>query len=622
MKINVKSILLGKALANDQLGEEKLSRLWGLPIMASDAVSSVAYAVEEILMALIPAIGLLAVNYVGMVSIPIILLLLMLVFSYSQIINHYPNGGGSYIVSKENFGNTPSLLAAACLIIDYIMTVAVSISSSTAAIIAAFPMLDNYNVIISIISIALITIVNLRGVTESSKIFGIPTYAFIFSMIILIVTGFVKIMTGSMTPISYTSSQLTNIIPSDVLQGITLMLFLRAFSSGCSALTGVEAVSNAIPNFKEPSQKTAKHVLFMLGGIIVFIFGGTSFLASTLKVISIPNVTVMSQMANAVFGHGIMFYLIQFTTSLILLLAANTAYNGLPILLSILAHDRYMPHQFSQRGTKLSFSNGILFILIVASALLIVFKADTHRLIPFYSVGVFVSFTISQAGMFVKWLKIKEKGWQYKSLINGFGALVTLVGTVVVFITKFSHGAWMLVIAIPLIMFFMASTYRHYNKFAKEITSENYDYKYTKSTSQNNMPCIVLIHTMSKAALKTLDYAKQMSSNVTALHISTSKESADKLQNKWNDLKIDIPITIIEAPFRDILPPLETYMTERESKLNKKENLTVVLTKFVGNKLRDAIYHNQTTFFIENKLSHHKNIVTVLVPYIYDINRI
>lgn len=614
---NFKNIVLGKALTNDELKGERLSRTWGLPIMASDAVSSVAYAVEEILMALVPAMGLFAVQYVGLVSVPIILLLVILVFSYSQIINHYPNGGGSYVVSKENFGRRPALLAATCLVVDYIMTVAVSISSSTAAIVAAFPLLHPYKVIISLVCIGLITLINLRGVTESSKIFGIPTYAFIISMAILIITGFIRIVSGTLDPIQYSPAQL-GMIPTDVLSGITLILFLRAFSSGCSALTGVEAVSNAIPSFKEPSQKTAKQVLFMLGGIIVFIFGGTSFLAGILKVIPVEGTTVMSQMANAVFGNGIFFYILQFTTSLILLLAANTAYNGLPILLSILAKDRYMPRQFAQRGTKLSFSNGIMFILVAASVLLIVFGADTHRLIPFYAVGVFVSFTISQAGMFVRWARSKEQGWQFKSLINGIGAVITLIGTIVVFTTKFTHGAWMLIIVIPVIMLFMSKTNRHYANFYKAINIEDYHYTYKESKSRDKLPCIVLIHNMNKASLKTFDYAKDITSNVTALHISTTPAHTQLLAKQWEEMNITIPLTVLQAPYRDILQPLEEYVSERESKLKKGENLTVVLTKFVGNRWRDRIFHNQTAFFIEGKLGKHKNVATVLVPYIYD----
>jgi amino acid transporter len=459
-------------------------------------------------------------------------------------------------------------------------------------------------------------LINLRGASESSKVFGVPTYLFIFSMLIFIITGFVRVFTGTLQPIDYSGAQ-QDLIPQGTLSGITLLLFLRAFSSGCSALTGVEAVSDAVPNFREPSTKTARHVLYMLGSIIIFIFGGTSFLASMLKVVPMPGVTILSQMANAVFGNGIMFYILQFTTALILLLAANTAYNGLPILLSILAKDWYMPRQFGHRGAKLSFSNGILFIFFVASALLIIFRADTHALIPFYAVGVLISFTISQAGMFVKWIKMKEKGWQYKSIINGVGTLVTLIASIVVFVMKFASGAWALAIVIPLIMLFMSFTHRHYFEFYKAISLDGYDYHYEKSTSPNNLPCIVLIHNMNKAAVKTFEYAKKISSNITALHISTTPAHTEKLEKQWKEFGIDIPLTVISTPYRDILSPMEQYISEREGQLKKGEHLTVVLTKFVGNGWRDSIFHNQTAFFIENRLGRHRNVITILVPYLY-----
>ncbi|MCL2813346.1 MAG: APC family permease [Oscillospiraceae bacterium] len=577
--------------------------------MASDAVSSVAYAVEEILYALVPFIGILAVRYVGLVSIPIILLLVILVFSYSQIITKYPKGGGAYDVSKDVFGKKTSLAAASCLMVDYILTAAVSVSSSTAAIVAAFPELASNKIIISIACILLITLINLRGASESSKIFGFPTYLFILSMVVLIITGFIRYFTGNLPPIEYA-------FPPEQLEGITLLLFLKAFSSGCTALTGVEAVSNAVPNFREPPVKTAKHVLYMLGMIIIFIFGGTSFLAGVIKVIPVENTTVISQMAHQIFGGGFMYYALQFTTALILLLAANTAYNGLPVLLSILAHDQYIPKQFSHRGAKLSFSNGIILISVISIVLLITFKADTHALIPFYAVGVLVSFTISQAGMFLKWLKIKGKGWVYKSCINGFGALATFVGAIIVFAMKFASGAWVIAIIIPLIMLFMAFTRREYVKFEKDVSIENYDYKYKGNKSNNTKPCIVLVHNMNKGTLKTLDYALDISSNITALHISRTLSHTKLLQKQWDEMKIDIPLTVIPAPHREIMQPLIDYITEREKQLNKSEHLTVVLTKYIGD-WKYRIFHNQTSLFIENRLSGHKDSVTVLVPYVY-----
>lgn len=615
--VNLKKFLLGDALKDDQLKNQKLSRLWGLPIMASDAVSSVAYAVEEILMALMPALGLMAVNYVGLVSVPIILLLLILIFSYSQIISHYPNGGGAYVVSKENFGKKASLLAATCLIIDYIMTVAVSISSSTAAILSVYPNLEPYRIPISLICVGAITLINLRGVGESSKIFGIPTYAFIFSMMALIFTGVFRFFSGNLAPIQYEPAQISHLLSQNI-QGMSLAVFLCAFSSGCSALTGVEAVSNAIPSFKEPSQKTAKQVLFMLGGIIAVIFGGTSFLATILKVVPLEGKTVLSQMGTMIFGNGIMFYILQLTTSLILLLAANTSYSGLPILLAILAKDHYMPVQFSQRGTKLSFSNGIMFIFAVSSFLLIIFNADTHKLIPFYSVGVFVSFTISQFGMFVKWMKFKSPGWQYKSIINGVGALVTFIGSIVVFTTKFSHGSWALLIVAPLLMFFMDATHKHYLRFLKGISVLGYDYKYKESVSSDVFPCVVLINKINMAALKTLDYANKITSNLTALHISVSHEETKRLQKQWENLKIGVPLKIIYTPYRDIVTPIREYIKERSEQLEEGENLTVVLTRISGNDFLNKLYHNQTTFFIEKELRKYENVATILVPYFYN----
>ncbi len=613
---NLKKFLLGNPLKDDQLKNEKLSRFWGLPILASDAVSSVAYAVEEILMSLLPALGLMAVNYVGLVSLPIILLLLILIFSYSQIINHYPDGGGAYVVSKENFGRNASLLAATCLVIDYIMTVAVSVSSSTAAILAVCPSLEPYRIIISLVCVGVITFINLRGIGESSKIFGIPTYAFIFCMITLIFTGIVRFFSGTLEPIQYSPEQISHIISGN-LQGMSLAVFLCAFSSGCSALTGVEAVSNAIPSFKEPCQKNARHVLFMLGGIIVFIFGGTSFLATVIKAYPLEETTVLSQMATAIFGNGIMFYALQITTSLILLLAANTSYSGLPILLSILAKDHYMPRQFSQRGTKLSFSNGIMFIFIVSSLLLIAFNADTHRLIPFYSVGVFISFTISQFGMFVKWIKSKEEGWKYKSLINGFGALVTFIGSIVVFTTKFIHGSWVLLILIPLMMWFMSSTQKHYLKFLKGISMLGWEYHYKESPSSDVFPCVVLVNKINRAALKTFDYANKITSNVTVLHVSVSEEETETLKCQWEELKMGVPLTIIYTPYRDIVAKIIKYVDGRRAELTPGENLTVVLTRISGSGILDEIYHNQTTFFIEQELRKFENVATTLVPYFY-----
>ncbi len=610
----LKGILLGKALKSCDLENEKLNRVWGVPIMASDAVSSVAYAIEEILIVLVPAMGFFAINYVGFIALPIVLLLLVLIFSYSQIINTYPNGGGAYIVASENIGKPAALAAAGALIVDYVMTVAVSLSAATAAFIAAFPEFAQYRILIAFICLLIITLLNLRGVRESSKVFGVPTYGFILIMAGLIVTGLVRMATGTLTPISYENAAVAT---EGSLQAITMILFLRAFSSGCSALTGVEAVSNAVPSFRGPSQKNAKHVLYILGGIIVFLFGGSTLLAINLRVVPVEGLTVISQMGKAVFGGGVLFYILQFATSLILLLAANTAYNGLPTLLAILGKDGYMPRQFMQRGTRLSFSNGIIFIFVAAALLLVIFKANTHHLMPLYAVGVFMSFTLSQSGMVIKWFRNKDKGWKHKMLINGIGALMTAAGTVIVFLTKFALGSWILAIVIPLICLVMYHIHKHYEFVKNQLKVDDFMAHYHVSVSTDNNLCVVLASSMSRSVLKSLNYANLMTSNVVALHISADEKQSEQLKEQWDKTGIDIPLKIIRAPYRDILEPLQCYIDEQEQNIKPGDTISVVLVRFIQERWFDNVLHNQTTYAIEKKLRKYKNVATIIIPYIY-----
>lgn len=613
--MNIKYFLLGKPLKNSEIKHEKLSRIWGLPIMSSDAVSSVAYAIEEILLVLVPIMGLAAFGAVPFIIVPILLLLLILILSYSKIIDHYPNGGGAYAVAKENIGNWAALLAAASLIIDYILTVAVSISSSTAALSSAFPVLHGHKVIISLVCLTIITLINLRGAKEASKVFGLPTYIFIASMVILVLAGFYKLATGTLNPIDYA----TPIVPTETMKGIGMLFLLKAFSSGCSAMSGIEAVSNSVPSFKEPSTKNAKHILYMLGGIIIFIFGGTSILAMHIQVAPMEGHTVLSQISNAVFGHNFMYYIIQVFTSLILILAANTAYNGLPQLLYILAHDGYVPRQFSSRGTKLSFSNGIMFIFVAASLLLIGFKSEVHKLIPLYSVGVFISFTIAQYGMLVKWRTIKERNWQYKSLINAFGTIVTLVVSIIVFSTKFFDGAWILAIAIPAIMESMYLVHKHYTLVGEQLNLEKFNPYYQKDAVTSTQ-CILLVHDINKQFLKAVNYANSISNNITALHVCRHPEHAASLRKKWEELEIPFELNIIETPYRDIIRPMDDYLWEREEKLKSGENISVVLNKLVSEHWYDYILHNQTIFYITRNISKHKDVSCIILPFHYEFN--
>lgn len=613
-KRKLKHILLGNALKSNDLEGEKLGPFWGVPIMASDAVSSVAYAIEEMLLVLVPILGLSAVNYLGFVTSPIILLFLVLAFSYSQIISCYPNGGGAYVVSAENIGKTASLVAASALMIGYIMTVAVSLSAATAALVSAFPGFSHYRLIFALLFLCIITLLNLRGMRESSKLFGIPTYAFILIMLALIVTGFVKLFTGNLPPV-HDSEAIKPVTGG--LGTVSLFLLLRAFSSGCSALTGVEVVSNAVPSFREPSQRNAKNVLFILVGIIIVIFGGSVILVTSLHIIPLEGKTVISQMGSAIFGQGIMFYVLQFATSLILLLAANTAYNGLPTLLAILADDGYVPRQFMHRGTRLSFSNGILFIFFLAALLLIVFRAETHYLIPLYAIGVFLSFTLSQTGMVLRWIRVKGKGYRYKMLINGLGALMTGTGTVIVFVTRFPQGSWMLAIVIPIIVCVMYRIKRHYEFVGRQLKVNDFMAHYHKSVSQDTNLCVVLVGGINRSVLKALNYANLITSNVVALHISTDEEQSERLQKRWVETGIDVPLEVVMSPYRELIEPVEDYISKKEENLKPGDMITIVMSRFMEESLFANILHNQTTYFIMQKLRRHRNVATVLVPYIY-----
>ena len=404
----------------------------------------------------------MAYKYMFYAALCIVVLLFILVFSYRQTIDSYPCGGGAYIVAKDNLGTIPGLTAGASLTVDYILTVAVSISAGTAALTSAMPSLLSHKVLIALTMLLIITIGNLRGVKESSKLFGVPTYLFIFSCIVLIVTGIVRHFIFGYSPAPMYP------VPK-AIGDVTLFLFLRAFASGCTALSGIEAVSNGIPNFKAPSSKNAKAVLALLAFLILFIFGGLSFLATIYHPVPHADVTVFAQIAQQVFGKNIMFYIIQVTTALILVMAANTAYAGLPLLLSLMAQDGYVPRQFSQRGKRLSFSNGIIVLAVAAGILIIVFQGDTHLLLPLYAVGVFLSFTLSQVGMFLKWKRGKAPGWKHKALINGLGAIVTFITVILIGITKFVHGAWIVCIVIPLLVYFMMKIKNHYTNVADQL---------------------------------------------------------------------------------------------------------------------------------------------------------
>lgn len=609
MIYSIKKFLIGKSLKTEQLKSEKFNIFWGLPILSSDAISSVAYAGQEILYILIPTVGFMAFTDMIHSVLMVILLLFILVFSYRQVIDCYPKGGGAYIVAQDNLGITPSLVAASALCIDYILTVAVSISAGTAAITSAFPHLLPHNVAICITLIILMTIGNLRGISESARVFAIPPYLFIFIMLIMIAYGFIKynIMGIHPEPI-YKVPNFTNTL--------SFLVFLKAFAAGCTALTGIEAVSNGIPNFKEPSQKNAKIVLLLLGCVALVLFGGISYLSSIYKTIYNPNVTVLAQIATQIFGKGFMFYCIQAFTAIILIMAANTSYNGFPLLLSIIAKDGYAPRQFSKRGSRLSYSNGIIFLSLTAIILLVYFKGDNHSLLPLYAVGVFVSFTLAQTGMVLRWMKNKNKGWRYKALINALGAILSFVTTIVLAITKFEEGAWIVCILIPILVFIMLKIKSHYNIVADELKLNlSQKPKCIDHKKQKNY-MIIPIDSLNKSFLKSYNYAKTLTKDIIIFHVSVDEEATQRLLDSWRKYGIEVPIVIKKSPYRSLIGPLVKFIESEEFVITPGDTITVIMPQLVVKKWWQNLLHNQTSLFIRSTLLKKRNIALVTLPYI------
>ena len=606
--------IFGKSIASSQMGEEKLNVFWGMPILSSDSISSVAYAVEEILLVLVPVVGFASFLWMTRISLAIIVLLMILVFSYRHVVDAYPNGGGAYMVAKENLGPMYSLIAGASLSVDYVLTVSVSIAAASAAITSAFPHLYSHRVAISLIMVFLLAVGNLRGIRESSRIFSLPTYAFILSLIALIMAGLIKHLSGNNPSIT----QVPEFAVSLGTQAITIMVLIRAFASGCSAVTGVEAVSNAVPNFKAPAAKQAKTVYLLLAIAIIICFGGVAYLTQAYHVLPNPRQTVITQLTLDIFGQGVMFYIMAATTAMILALAANTAYSGFPTLLSVIAQDGYVPRQLSMRGHRLNFNNGIIMLSLTAAVLLIAFRADTHLLINLYAVGVFTSFTISQTGMVKHWWKERSNGWQFKALINGLGALVTGIAVSVIGITKFTEGAWIVFLVIPLIIALMFKIKSHYKTVAKQLDIPNEYLPELKFTTSYSHHVIVPIDSFNIMVVKALRYARSLTPNVEAFHVEIHEGEADKLRRKWGLLNTDIPLIVKFSPYREVVNLLTEYIESEEHASQPGDVITVLLPQFFVSHRWEMALHNNTSLFIANAMLKKRNVIVSILPFYLD----
>jgi amino acid transporter len=597
-----KHFLIGAPLATAAAPHERLNKIRALAVFSSDALSSVAYATEETMKVLILA-GLGALSLTLPISLSIALLLAIVATSYRQTIRAYPNGGGSYIVASDNLGAIPGLVAAAALMIDYVLTVAVSIAAGVDAITSAFPALLPFNVGMAVLATVLLTLGNLRGRRESGTIFAVPTYIFIFSLYGLIVYGIVHILLGDL---SYTPA-----IPAPPpSRSLGLLLILTAFAQGCSAMTGTEAISNGVPAFKEPAAQNARTTLIWMAAILGSLFLGMSILATHLNVIPNDQETVISQIARTIVGEGPYYYLIQFSTAAILLLAANTSFQDFPLLSSILGRDGYMPHQFSFRGDRLAYSNGIMALAALAILLLVVFRGSVDALIGLYAIGVFASFTLSQTGMVVHWLRARGANWRRSITINGIGAIVTAIVTAVIAWTKFPEGAWIVLLVTPLIVALFLLIKKHYRIVAEQTSPET-----SIDPAAIRVHAIVPIGTINLPAQQALAFAQAVASRVTGVHVTDDLDEAQALQTKWKKtVQGDSDLVIIESPYRSLVGPLLTYLdTVREE--DPDDTVLVVLPEFVPSRWWEHLLHNQTAFLLKAALLFRPGIVVADVPY-------
>lgn len=600
---SLKRFLIGKPLKSTELGEQKLNKLKALAILSSDALSSVAYGTEQILLVLV-TFGTIAFWYSLPIALSVLILLVALILSYRQIIYSYPMGGGAYVVSKSNLSENAGLIAGGSLLVDYILTVAVSVSAGTDAITSAFPALHDYTVIIAIVLIICITILNLRGVTESASVLAYPVYLFVLALVVLIAVGLYNIATGH-APAGEHSPIGT------AVSGVTLFLLLRAFASGCSALTGVEAISNAIPNFKDPAPKNAAMTLVMMGGILAVLFSGITMLAYWYGITPSPEETVVSQIASDIFGRNFMYYFIQGTTALILVLAANTGFSAFPLLAYSLAADKYMPRMYLMRGDRLGYSNGIITLGLASIVLIIAFKGQTEQLIPLYAVGVFIPFTLSQTGMTLKWLREKPAGWVAKMITNLLGAIITFTVLSIFFLTKFGQ-VWSVLIFLPIIVFIFHRVRKHYDDVGEQLRIDTIG----KATEIEGNVVIVPIAGITKVVEQSIEYAESIGDRVFAVYVAFDREDEIRMKKKWEEWKPDIRMITVFTAYRSLTRPLFKLIDTIDAKAKENHHtVTVLIPQFIPKKNWHNILHNQSSFLLRTYLLHKKNVVVATVPY-------
>ena len=610
-----KRLLVGRPLATADESHQRLPKVIALAIFASDAISSTAYATEEILHVLVPHIGMASLGYLVPISLVVMALLAIVITSYRQTIFAYPSGGGSYVVSRDNLGETPALVAGSSLLIDYVLTVAVSVSAGVAAITSAFPELRDHRVAVCLGLIVLLALMNLRGVKESGRVFAIPTYVYVLSLGLLLGIGLARSAMGSLDPLPTDTEQLAELTrQGTLLSGLTLILIMRAFSSGAVALSGIEAISNGVPAFRPPESKNAANTLVWMGVILASFFFGISVLANHLRPTVSEDETVLSQLAGAVYGHGtVLYFVLQASTAAILVLAANTAFNAFPSMGSILAQDRYLPTQLANRGDRLVFSNGIIVLATAAGLLVVAFGGITTALIPLYAVGVFTGFTLSQGGMVQHHRRHQEEGWRWKAVINAVGAVATGIVTLVVVVSKFTIGAWIPAVVIPIIVVLLRSVKRHYVRVASRLAVPA-GYKPRRHTHT----VVVPVGGVHQGVLAALTYAKSLAPDrLIAVTVVTGPEDAARMERQWEEHNLDIELQALYSPYRELTGPVLAYLDEIDEEY-KDDIITVVLPEFVLTKWYEQLLHNQSALMLKARLLFRPNTVVTSVPYHLD----
>lgn len=600
----LKRLLVGKPLKSAENDEHKLTRFAALALLSSDALSSIAYGTEQIVVVLV-ALSAAAIWYSLPIAAFVIILLISLTLSYRQIIHAYPHGGGAYVVSSENLGKNAGLISGGSLLIDYMLTVAVSVSAGAEAITSAVPALYGHQVAISVTIVLLLMMLNLRGLRESASFLLFPVYTFILVISLLIVVGLYNIVTGAV-PLQATA------LPGAAVPGVSIALILRAFSSGSSSLTGVEAISNAVPFFNKPRAKNAAATLTMMALILGFFFVGITFINYWYGIVPEKEVTVLSQIGKAVFGHGILYYVLQFATALILAVAANTGFSAFPVLAYNLAKDKFMPHMYQDRGDRLGYSNGIITLALGSIVLLFIFHGSTERLIPLYSIGVFIPFALSQTGMVVKWKK-EGKRWLSKSIANITGAFISYAIIAILFVYRLGD-IWPFFIIMPIVMFIFYKIHDHYKKVAEQLRLEND----AKLHDYDGNTVLVLVGNVTRVNIGALNYARSIGDYVVAMHVSLDEdvEKEKEIEAEFKKHFPDVRFSIVHSSYRSIENPIIRYV-DIVSKNAAKQNYTttVLIPQFVPNRRWQNILHNQTSLRLRLRLSWRENIVVSTYSY-------